>query len=42
MTVSLALIVLAPLIVIVGFETVGHRHQAEALQALRRGPEDPR
>ncbi|MFC0682517.1 low temperature requirement protein A [Lysobacter korlensis] len=34
MTVSLSLIVLAPLIVIVGFETVGHRHQADALDDL--------
>ena len=36
MSVSLLLIVLAPVIVIVGFETVGHRHQADALAALAR------
>jgi low temperature requirement protein LtrA len=34
MTVSLTLIVLAPVIVIVGYETIGHRHQADALDAL--------
>jgi low temperature requirement protein LtrA len=36
MTVSLSLIVLAPLIVIVGFETIGHRHQAAALELVQR------
>jgi low temperature requirement protein LtrA len=34
MAVSLSLIVLAPVIVIVGYETIGHRHQADALDAM--------
>ncbi len=33
-TLGLALIVLAPVVVVVGFETVGHRHQAETLERI--------
>jgi hypothetical protein len=32
--VSLLVVALAPVVTIVGFETVGHRHQAEALRRL--------
>jgi low temperature requirement protein LtrA len=42
MTVSLSLIVLAPVIVIVGFETLGHRHQADALRELTAGARSTR
>ncbi len=34
LTVWLSLVVLAPVVVIVGYETVGHRHQAERLAQL--------
>jgi hypothetical protein len=33
--VCLAVLTAAPLVTIVGYETVGHRHQDEALAAMR-------
>jgi hypothetical protein len=32
--VSLLVVALAPVVTIVGFETVGHRHMAEAMRRL--------
>ena len=34
MGVSLLVVAVAPLVVIVGYETVGHRHQAAALESV--------
>jgi hypothetical protein len=33
--------VAAPVVVIVGYETIGHRHQAARLAALLDGPASP-
>ncbi len=41
LAVWLTLVVAAPVVVIVGYETIGHRHQAARLAALLDGPASP-
>jgi len=41
MAVCLAILVLAPVVTIVGYETLGHRHQAEALAAAEASSHQP-